>query len=301
MEVRTAASPKDVKHYTTDRLREEFLIQDLFQADKINLVYSHIDRIITGAAVPVNEKLVLTAGDELRAEYFLQRRELGIINIGGDGIITIDGRVYEVNARDGMYVGRGSKDISFESKDASNPAKFYMNSAPAHVSYPTVHIKLEGEAEEGVVIVKDENKVELGTLEDSNHRIINKYIVTGQVESCQLAMGLTKLLPGSVWNTMPSHTHDRRMEVYLYFDMDDDSFVMHYMGEPQETRHIIMHNEEAVISPSWSIHSGCGSKAYTFIWGMCGETRITAIWTQLQTKISDNGFYNLEEKETQLW
>ena len=273
MEVRTAASPKDVKHYTTDRLREEFLIQDLFQADKINLVYSHIDRIITGAAVPVNEKLVLTAGDELRAEYFLQRRELGIINIGGDGIITIDGRVYEVNARDGMYVGRGSKDISFESKDASNPAKFYMNSAPAHVSYPTVHIKLEGEAEEGVVIVKDENKVELGTLEDSNHRIINKYIVTGQVESCQLAMGLTKLLPGSVWNTMPSHTHDRRMEVYLYFDMDDDSFVMHYMGEPQETRHIIMHNEEAVISPSWSIHSGCGSKAYTFFWGMCGENQ----------------------------
>ncbi len=273
MEVRTAASPKDVKHYTTDRLREEFLIQDLFQADKINLVYSHIDRIITGAAVPVNEKLVLTAGDELRAEYFLQRRELGIINIGGDGIITIDGRVYEVNARDGMYVGRGSKDISFESKDASNPAKFYMNSAPAHVSYPTVHIKLEGEAEEGVVIVKDENKVELGTLEDSNHRIINKYIVTGQVESCQLAMGLTKLLPGSVWNTMPSHTHDRRMEVYLYFDMDDDSFVTHYMGEPQETRHIIMHNEEAVISPSWSIHSGCGSKAYTFIWGMSGENQ----------------------------
>ena len=233
----------------------------------------HNRQIKTGAAVPVNEKLVLTAGDELRAEYFLQRRELGIINIGGDGIITIDGRVYEVNARDGMYVGRGSKDISFESKDASNPAKFYMNSAPAHVSYPTVHIKLEGEAEEGVVIVKDENKVELGTLEDSNHRIINKYIVTGQVESCQLAMGLTKLLPGSVWNTMPSHTHDRRMEVYLYFDMDDDSFVMHYMGEPQETRHIIMHNEEAVISPSWSIHSGCGSKAYTFIWGMCGENQ----------------------------
>ena len=273
MEVRTAASPKDVKHYTTDRLREEFLIQDLFQADKINLVYSHIDRIITGAAVPVNEKLVLTAGDELRAEYFLQRRELGIINIGGDGIITIDGRVYEVNARDGMYVGRGSKDISFESKDASNPAKFYMNSAPAHVSYPTVHIKLEGEAEEGVVIVKDENKVELGTLEDSNHRIINKYIVTGQVESCQLAMGLTKLLPGSVWNTMPCHTHDRRMEVYLYFDIPEDAFVMHYMGEPTETRHLVMRNEEAVISPSWSIHSGSGSQAYTFIWGMAGENQ----------------------------
>lgn len=271
MEVRTAASPKDVKHYTTDRLREEFLIQDLFQADKINLVYSHIDRIITGAAVPVNEKLVLTAGDELRAEYFLQRRELGIINIGGDGIITIDGRVYEVNARDGMYVGRGSKDISFESKDASNPAKFYMNSAPAHVSYPTVHIKLEGEAEEGVVIVKDENKVELGTLEDSNHRIINKYIVTGQVESCQLAMGLTKLLPGSVWNTMPSHTHERRMEIYMYFEVPGDNVVFHMMGEPTETRHIVMKNEEAVISPSWSIHSGAGTSNYTFIWAMGGE------------------------------
>ena len=273
MEVRTACSPNDMKHYTTERLREEFLIQNLFQADKINLVYSHIDRIITGAAVPVNEKLALTAGDELRAEYFLQRREMGLINIGGDGIITIDGRVYEVNARDGMYIGRGSKDITFESKDASNPAKFYLNSAPAHKEYPTVLIKLEGEASEGVVIVKDENKVECGSLEESNHRVINKYIVTGQVDTCQISMGLTKLFPGSVCNTMPAHTHDRRMEVYMYFDVDDDAFVMHYMGEPQETRHIIMHNEEAVINPSWSIHSGCGSKAYTFIWGMCGENQ----------------------------
>ena len=273
MEVRTACSPNDMKHYTTERLREEFLIQNLFQADKINLVYSHIDRIITGAAVPVNEKLALTAGVELRAEDFLQRREMGLINIGGDGIITIDGRVYEVNARDGMYIGRGSKDITFESKDASNPAKFYLNSAPAHKEYPTVLIKLEGEASEGVVIVKDENKVECGSLEESNHRVINKYIVTGQVDTCQISMGLTKLFPGSVWNTMPAHTHDRRMEVYMYFDVDDDAFVMHYMGEPQETRHIIMHNEEAVINPSWSIHSGCGSKAYTFIWGMCGENQ----------------------------
>ena len=271
MEVRTAASPRDVKHYTTDRLREEFLIQDLFQADKINLVYSHIDRIITGAAVPVNEKLVLTAGDELRAEYFLQRRELGIINIGGDGIITIDGRVYEVNARDGMYVGRGAKDISFESKDASCPAKFYMNSAPAHVSYPTVHIKLEGEAEEGVVIVKDENKVELGTLEDSNHRIINKYIVTGQVESCQLAMGLTKLLPGSVWNTMPAHVHSRRMEAYFYFEVPEEHAVCHFMGEVDETRHVWMKGDQAVLSPEWSIHSAAATHNYTFIWGMGGE------------------------------
>ena len=273
MEVRTAASPKDVKHYTTERLREEFLIQNLFQADEIKLVYSHIDRIITGAAVPVKQTLELKAGDELRAEYFLQRRELGLINIGGDGVITVDGKTYEVCAREGMYIGRGSKNITFASKDASNPAKFYMNSAPAHTTYPTVHIKPEGEAQPGVVIIKDENKVETGCMEDCNHRIINKYIVTGQVDSCQLAMGMTRLLPGSVWNTMPAHTHDRRMEVYLYLDMDDDAFVMHYMGEPQETRHIVMHNEEAVISPSWSIHSGCGSRAYTLIWGMCGENQ----------------------------
>lgn len=273
MQVRTAVSPKDVKHYTTSRLREEFLIDNLFKQDDIPLVYSHIDRIIVGSAVPVNKKLILSAGDELRAEYFLQRRELGVINIGGDGIITVDGKIYEVNARDGMYIGRGSKDISFESKDPKNPAKFYLNSAPAHTAYPTVHIKPEGVASDGVVIIKPENKVETGSLSDCNHRIINKYIVTDQVQSCQLAMGLTKLLEGSVWNTMPSHTHDRRMEVYLYFDMDEDSFVMHYMGEPQETRHIVMHNEQAVISPSWSIHSGCGSKAYTFIWGMCGENQ----------------------------
>lgn len=273
MEVRTAASPKDVKHYTTERLREEFLIQNLFKADEIKLVYSHIDRIITGAVVPVKQTLELKAGDELRAEYFLQRRELGLINIGGDGVITVDGKTYEVCAREGMYIGRGSKNITFASKDASNPAKFYMNSAPAHTTYPTVHIKPEGEAQPGVVIIKDENKVETGCMEDCNHRIINKYIVTGQVDSCQLAMGMTRLLPGSVWNTMPAHTHDRRMEVYLYLDMDDDAFVMHYMGEPQETRHIVMHNEEAVISPSWSIHSGCGSRAYTFIWGMCGENQ----------------------------
>lgn len=273
MELRTAASPKDVKHYTTQRLREEFLIDKLFVQDEIYLVYSHIDRIIVGSAVPVQKELPLCAGDELRAQYFLQRREMGVINIGGDGIITVDGKTYEVNARDGMYIGRGSKDIVFKSKDNKNPAKFYINSAPAHKEYKTVHIKPDGEAKDDVVIIKPENKVEMGSLEDCNHRIINKYIVTDQVESCQLAMGLTTLKTGSVWNTMPSHTHDRRMEVYLYLDMDDNSFVMHYMGEPQETRHIVVHNEQAVISPSWSIHSGCGSKAYTFIWGMCGENQ----------------------------
>ena len=273
MELRTAASPKDVKHYTTDRLREEFLIDDLFQKDVIKLVYSHIDRIITGSAVPVKETLVLTAGDELRADYFLERREMGVINIGGAGVITIDGKKYNVAYKEGMYIGMGAKDISFASVDAANPAKFYLNSAPAHKSYPTVLIKPEGTPEEGVVIVKDENKVEFGCLADANHRTICKYILPGQVESCQLVMGMTKLEEGSVWNTMPCHTHDRRMEVYLYFDMKDDALVFHYMGEPTETRHIVMKNEQAVISPSWSIHSGCGTRAYTFIWGMVGENQ----------------------------
>ena len=273
MELRTAASPKDVKHYDTKRLREEFLIQGLFAADEIKLVYSHIDRIITGAATPVEKELKLTAGDELRAEYFLQRRELGLINIGGDGVVTVDGKEYVVEHKNGMYIGMGSKDISFRSLDAARPAKFYLNSAPAHKTYPTVLIKREGVPEDGVVIIKEENKVACGCLEESNDRVINKYILPGQVESCQLVMGMTALKPGSVWNTMPCHTHDRRMEVYLYFDMPEDAFVMHYMGEPTETRHIVMRNEEAVISPSWSIHAGSGSQAYTFIWGMVGENQ----------------------------
>ncbi len=272
MEVRTAASPRDVKHYTTERLREEFLIQDLFVPGNIKLVYSHIDRIITGGCMPV-EPIALTAGEELRAEYFCQRRELGVINIGAAGTITIDGKVYPVGHREGMYIGMGSKEITFASADPEKPAKFYLNSAPAHRTCPTVLIKPEGEPEEGVVIVKDENKLELGCLEDANHRILCKYILPGQVESCQLEMGMTRLLPGSVWNSMPCHTHDRRMEVYMYFDMPEDAFVTHYMGEPQETRHIFMHNEEAVISPSWSVHFGCGSRAYTFIWGMVGENQ----------------------------
>ena len=273
MELRTAASPKDVKYYDTTRLREEFLIEKVFYEDEIYLVYSHIDRIITGSAMPVSNELKLEAGDELRAKYFLERREMGVINIGGAGTITIDGKVYKVAHREGMYIGMGAKDILFASDDASKPAKFYINSAPAHTTYPTVLIKPEGTPEEGVVIVSDKNKVELGTLEDSNHRTICKYILPGQVESCQLEMGMTHLEPGSVWNTMPSHTHDRRMEVYLYFEIPEDSFVMHFMGEPTETRHIIMHNEQAVISPSWSIHSGCGSRNYTFIWGMVGENQ----------------------------
>ena len=265
MELRTAASPKDVKNYDTSRLREEFLIRDVFVKDEIKTVYSHIDRIIIGSAVPVSKKLVLTAGDEIRAEYFLERREMGVINIGGKGRITIDGTVYELGYKDGIYIGMGSKDISFESDNADEPAKFYFNSTPAHKTYPTVLITLD--------TIKPENKVELGSLEESNHRVINKYILPGQVESCQLVMGMTALKPGSVWNTMPCHTHDRRMEVYLYFELSENDVVFHYMGEPTETRHIVMRNEEAVISPSWSIHCASATKAYTFIWGMAGENQ----------------------------
>jgi len=273
MEVRTACSPKDSKYYTTDRLREEFLIEEVFIPDEIKMVYSQFDRIITGSATPVTKSLKLTAGDELRAEYFLERREMGVINIGGKGFITCDGKKYEVNHKEAMYIARGTKDISFESESSNCPAKFYINSTPAHKAYKTVLIKLNGEPSEDVVIVKDENKVELGSLEESNHRTINKFILPGQVESCQLVMGMTALEPGSVWNTMPCHTHDRRMEVYLYFDLPDDAVVFHYMGEPTETRHIVMRNEQAVISPSWSIHCASATRNYTFIWGMCGENQ----------------------------
>lgn len=273
MELRSAVSPRDVKHYDTKRLREEFLVQGLFVKDEIKLIYSHIDRIITGAATPAESELKLTAGAELRTAYFLERRELGVINIGGKGSIIVDGKEYVLEHKDGMYIGMGARDIAFKSEDPSNPAKFYMNSVPAHRAYPTVLIKQEGEPESGVVIIKKENKVSLGSLEESNDRVICKYILPGQVESCQLVMGMTALKPGSVWNTMPCHTHDRRMEVYLYFDMPKEAFVMHYMGEPTETRHIVIRNEEAVISPSWSIHAGSGSQAYTFIWGMVGENQ----------------------------
>ncbi len=273
MEIRMQASPRDVKNYTTDRLREEFLIQNMFMEDNIKMLYSHADRIIVGSATPVEQKLKLEAGSELRAEYFLQRREMGVINIGGTGSIMIDGKTYQVGHKEGMYIGRGAKEIVFVSENCDNPAKFYFNSTPAHKEYPTVLIRPEGNEEPGVIIIKPENKVELGSLEESNHRTICKYILPGQVESCQLVMGMTSLVPGSVWNTMPCHTHDRRMEVYLYFELPEDAFVMHYMGEAQETRHIVVRNEEAVISPSWSIHAGSGSRNYTFIWGMAGENQ----------------------------
>ncbi|MBQ5331022.1 MAG: 5-dehydro-4-deoxy-D-glucuronate isomerase [Oscillospiraceae bacterium] len=266
MEIRTASSPRDVKHYDTERLREEFLINDLFAPDEIKTVYTQIDRMIVGSAVPVNKKLYLEADPAIRAEYFLERREIGIMNIGGKGCVTVDGTVYELDFKDALYIGRGSKEIIFESADKDKPSKFYFNSTPAHRTCPTVKITPDS--------IKPENKVELGSLEDSNHRVINRYILPGQVETCQLVMGMTSLKPGSVWNTMPCHTHDRRMEVYLYFEIPDDAVIFHYMGEPTETRHLVMRSEDAVISPSWSIHCASATHSYTFIWGMAGENQV---------------------------
>lgn len=274
MELRTAASPRDAKNYDTKRLREEFLVEKVFVKDDINLIYSHIDRIIFGGAMPVDKALDLVAGDELRAEYFLERRELGVINIGGAGKITADGVTYEIGPRDGMYIGKGTKSVTFSSDDKNEPAKFYLASGPAHRTCPTKRILKDKKAEHDYdAEISEVNKKHLGGLENSNERTINKYILPGQVESCQLEMGMTHLEPGSVWNSMPCHTHDRRMEVYIYFDMEADDFVMHFMGAPNETRHLVMRNEQAVISPSWSIHCGCGSKNYTFIWAMVGENQ----------------------------
>ena len=273
MEVRDASNAKDVKYYTTDRLREEFHIANLFTKDNIRMVYSHTDRIIVIGMKPVKLPLKLEAGKELAAEYFLERRELGCINIGGPGVITVDGEVYEMNPRDGIYVGRGHRDLVFKSLDEENPAKFYITSCPAHADYPTVKID-----------ITKARKVPCGSLEDCNKRVINQYIHPEVMKSCQLAMGLTELEVGSNWNTMPCHTHDRRMEVYLYLDMGPNDAVFHMMGEAKETRHIVMHNEEAVISPSWSIHSGVGTKNYSFIWAMCGENQEFTDMDHIETK-----------------
>ena len=262
MDIRQASNAKDVKYYTTERLREEFHIANLFTKDNIRMVYSHIDRIITAGLMPVRQVLKLEAGKELAADYFLQRREMGCINIGGKGIITVDGVEYLMNERDGIYIGMGNKEITFKSCDEENPAKFYVSSCPAHTAYPIVKID-----------ITKAKKVPCGSVEECNKRVINQYIHPEVIKSCQLAMGLTELAEGSNWNTMPCHTHDRRMEVYMYLDMGENDVVFHMMGEPSQTRHIIMHNEEAVISPSWSIHSGVGTKAYSFIWAMCGENQ----------------------------
>ena len=273
MEIRNAANPKDVKLYDTQRLREEFLITGLFTPDNEKMVYSHIDRIITAGFMPVSKELKLEAGKELAAEFFLQRREMGCINIGGKGVITVDGTEYEMNPRDGIFIGMGNRDITFKSVDKENPAKFYVSSCPAHKQYPTVKID-----------ITKAKKVPCGSVEDCNKRVINQYIHPEVMQSCQLSMGLTQLEPGSNWNTMPCHTHDRRMEVYMYLDMGENDAVFHMMGEPNETRHIIMHNEDAVISPSWSIHSGVGTKNYSFIWAMCGENQEFTDMDHVQTK-----------------
>lgn len=262
MEIRYSSHYEDVKKYDTTELRKHFLIEDLFVKGEIKMVYSHIDRIIVAGIVPTDKPLKLEGGKALGSDYFLERRELGIINIGGAGVVTLDGEKYELDSRDGLYVGLGVKEVSFESKNPEKPAKFYINSATAHKKYPTVKINLE-----------KANKVKAGSDEECNKRTINQYVHPAVCESCQLVMGMTVLEPGSVWNTMPCHTHDRRMEVYLYFDMDEENVVFHLMGTPQETRHIVMKNEQAVISPSWSIHSGVGTKNYTFIWGMVGENQ----------------------------
>ena len=262
MEVRCASNPKDVKHYTTERLREEFHISGLFTNDNIKMVYSHIDRIITAGIMPVTKELKLEGGKELASEYFLERRELGFINVGGDGTVTLDGVKYPVAHKEGMYVGMGTKEIVFESNDKSNPAKYYINSAPAHKTYPTVLINKE-----------KARKVHLGDEANMNKRVINQFVHPAVCQSCQLAMGMTELCEGSGWNTMPCHTHERRMEVYMYFDLGPNDVVFHLMGTADQTRHIVMRNEQLVISPSWSIHSGIGTKHYTFIWGMCGENQ----------------------------
>ncbi|MNK52910.1 4-deoxy-L-threo-5-hexosulose-uronate ketol-isomerase [compost metagenome] len=257
---RYASSPEAVKKYDTQQLREEFLIDDLMQEDEVVLVYSHYDRYIAGSAVPVKGDLALETIDPLKAPYFLERRELGIINVGGSGSVVVEGTTYELGFKDALYIGAGNKEVVFKSDDKSNPAKFYLNSAPAHTTYPTKKVSLA-----------EANKLQLGTMETANHRTVNQMIIGSVVTTCQLQMGMTELKPGSVWNTMPAHVHDRRMEVYFYLDIPENQAVCHFMGQPQETRHIWMNNHQAVISPPWSIHSGSGTSNYTFIWGMAGE------------------------------
>ncbi|WP_339920513.1 5-dehydro-4-deoxy-D-glucuronate isomerase [uncultured Flavobacterium sp.] len=256
---RYASSPEAVKKYDTQQLRDEFLIDDLMKEDEITFTYSHYDRYIAGSAVPIKD-LTLESIDPLKASYFLERREMGIINVGGSGSIVVEGKTYELDFKDALYIGSGNKEVIFKSTDPKNPAKYYINSAPAHSSYPSRKVSLA-----------EANKLELGSMETANHRTVNQMIIGGVVTTCQLQMGMTELRPGSVWNTMPAHVHDRRMEVYFYLDIPENQAVCHFMGQPQETRHIWMNNHQAVISPPWSIHSGSGTSNYTFIWGMAGE------------------------------
>lgn len=259
-ELRYASHPADAKHYDTKRLRQEFLIEQVFSPDDTNMVYTLYDRLIVGGVMPVTKVLPLENPDDLKADFFLQRRELGILNIGGPARIVADDETFELGYKEMLYIGRGKRNVTFETLDAQKPAKLYINSAPAHKEFPSKKIT---KAEADVL--------ELGSLEGSNDRCINRMIINSVVETCQLQMGITELRPGSVWNTMPAHVHNRRMEAYFYFELPEEDAVCHFMGPVDETRHIWMHNEQAVISPSWSIHSAAATHAYTFVWGMCGE------------------------------
>ncbi|MFA6126200.1 MAG: 5-dehydro-4-deoxy-D-glucuronate isomerase [Bacteroidales bacterium] len=257
---RYAVHPQDFKTYDTQRIRDEFLIENLFEDDKINFVYSHFDRFMVGGAVPVSGPLPLEPVDQLKSEYFLERRELGIINVGGTGRVVTQDQTFELQYKEALYLGRGTRDVFFETVKSTDPARFYLNSATAHQSYPAK-----------LVVLNEANVLHLGGKKTSNERQVNQLIVKEVVPTCQLQMGLTELKPGSVWNTMPAHTHERRMEAYFYFELPDWQSICHFMGRPEETRHVFMKNEQAVLSPSWSIHSGAGTTNYCFIWGMAGE------------------------------
>ncbi|GIQ69176.1 5-dehydro-4-deoxy-D-glucuronate isomerase [Xylanibacillus composti] len=260
MQVRHATNPTDFKTYTTERIRQDFLIEELFQADAIQMVYTHYDRMVIGGCVPVSKALQLAADETWKTGSFLERREAGFVNIGGPAILAVDGEAYELQKLDALYVGRGATSVELASADSSDPAKLYFTSALAHASLPTVKISID-----------KANPMHMGSLDTSNERTIYQYIHADGVQSCQLMLGITLLKPGSIWNTMPPHLHDRRMEAYLYFNMEEDTRVFHLMGEPNETRHIVVKNEQAVLSPPWSIHSGAGTASYSFIWAMAGE------------------------------
>ena len=259
-EIRYAAHPEDARHYDTARLRRDFLIENLFVSEEVNMVYSMYDRMVVGGAMPVSEVLKLEAIDPLKAEFFTTRREIGIYNVGGSGTVKVGEETFELGYKEALYIGRGERDVIFSSKDGQNPAKFYFNSTTAHTAYPCKKITKQ-----------DAVVAHMGSLEMSNERNINKMIVNQVLPTCQLQMGMTELATGSVWNTMPAHVHSRRMEAYFYFELPEDQAACHFMGEPQETRHIWLHNEQAVISPEWSIHSAAATHNYTFIWGMGGE------------------------------
>ena len=259
-EIRYAAHPEDARHYDTARLRRDFLIERLFVEDEVNMVYSMYDRMVVGGAMPVGEVLPLEAIDPLKAPYFTTRREVGIYNIGGTGVVKVGDESFELGYKEALYIVRGEREVTFASKDAQKPALFYFNSTTAHCTYPCRKV-----TKADAVVAR------MGSLETSNERNINKMLVNQVLPTCQLQMGMTELATGSVWNTMPAHVHSRRMEAYFYFELPEDQAVCHFMGEPQETRHIWMHNQQAVLSPEWSIHSAAATHNYTFIWGMGGE------------------------------